>query len=129
VRYRIFVLATALVALIFALGDAVSLAAASAPATIHTCRAAGTGALYLWDSCPRGYTGYSWAVTGPAGARGAAGPQGVAGPSFTRPFTLLIAVTATGPYVQYTCSTILAGGAGDITQVTCGSPTGVLAHR
>jgi hypothetical protein len=125
-----FALAAALVAGVFATGAAAAVATSSTPATaaIHVCRSAKTGALFLWGNCPRGYLAYSWAVTGPAGPRGATGPQGLAGPSFARPFTLDIAVASNGPYLQYTCNSTQAGGAGDITQVTCTNPVGILTH-
>lgn len=125
-RARFFVLALGLVAVILGAGGAVSLAASSSPATIHVCRSARTGGLFLWGSCPRGYLAYSWAVTGP---RGATGPEGIPGPSFARPFTLAIAVATNGPYLSYTCNATQAGGAGDITQVTCADPVGILTHR
>jgi hypothetical protein len=129
-----FGLAAVLVAFVLGGGGAVALTASSTPAssTIHVCRSAKTGALFLWGSCPKGYLAYSWAVTGPAGPRGATGltgPRGAAGPSFARPFTLAFAIAASGPYLSYTCSATQAGGVGDITQVTCSNPVGILTHN
>jgi hypothetical protein len=79
---------------------------ALASSAIHVCRSAKTGELFLWGACPRGYTAYSWAVTGPAGLRGATGPRGAAGPT-----------GATGPagvsgYQAETCatSTLISAG-------------------
>jgi hypothetical protein len=71
------------VAIVFTTGAAVAVATSSTPATvaIHVCRKASNGELFLWGACPKGYTGYSWAVTGPAGPRGATGPGGFTGPS------------------------------------------------
>jgi hypothetical protein len=123
-----FLLAAVLVAGVFTTGAAVAVATSSTPATaaIHACRSAKTGELFLWGACPKGYTGYSWAVTGPAGPRGPAGPGGFtgatgpAGPSFADPFTLTFGGTSVGPaWVAYTCSVSATAADGSITGVVC----------
>ena len=137
-RARFFLLAAGLVAAILTAGGVGTALASQHTATvpaIHVCRSSKTGALFLWGGCPNGYTPYTWNVTGPIGPRGFIGPQGAtgaqgaAGPSFARPFTLAIAVATNGPYVSYTCDATQAGGTGDITQVTCADPVGILAHN
>jgi hypothetical protein len=64
-----------------AAGVGTALAASSTPAstTIHVCRKASNGELFLWGGCPKGYAAYSWNVTGPAGPTGATGDTGGGG--------------------------------------------------
>jgi Collagen triple helix repeat (20 copies) len=64
-----------------AAGVGTALAASSKPAstTIHVCRKASNGELFLWGHCPSGYAAYWWNVTGPAGPKGATGDTGDTG--------------------------------------------------
>ena len=81
-RNRIVLPAAGLAAVIIAAsGVGTALAASSTPAstTIHVCRKASNGELFLWGGCPKGYAAYSWNVTGPAGPTGATGDTGATG--------------------------------------------------
>jgi Collagen triple helix repeat (20 copies) len=81
-RNRIVLPAAGLAAVIIAAsGVGTALAASSTPAsrTIHVCRKASNGELFLWGGCPKGYAAYSWNVTGPAGPTGATGSTGDTG--------------------------------------------------
>jgi hypothetical protein len=134
VRARFFLLAAGLVAAILTAGGVGTALASQHTATvptIHVCRSAKTGALFLWGGCPKGYTPYTWNVAGPAGPRGATGltgARGATGPSFASSFSLTIAVASNGPFLQYTCSDG-TGTNGAITGITCVDPVGILAHN
>lgn len=130
-RTRFFLLAACLVAVILAAGGAVA-ASSTAPA-VHACRKNTTGQMYLWGSCPKGYTAWTWNVTGPAGPQGrtgtagATGPSGPPGPSFADPFTLTLGGTLGNPqWTAYTCSVSALNAGGGITGVVCLNPVSVV---
>ena len=126
-RGRFVLLAAGLVAVILAARLAVQPAANSTPAakaalaTLYACRRLSNGDVFLWRSCPKGYTKFTWPAPGPKGATGATGPAGLtgpqgaagpAGPSFAATFKLTL------PGLRHeTCKA--ATSAGKITAITC----------
>src|ERR1035438_8056856 len=118
-RNRIVLPAAGLAAVIIAAsGVGTELAASSEPATptIHVCRKASNGELFLWGGCPKGYAAYSWNVTGPAGPTGATGdtgPTGLTGSTGLTGPTGLTGLTGltgpTGPAVILPTTVIITG--------------------
>jgi hypothetical protein len=85
--------------------EVLTASSAATTTTIHACRKDSNGELFLWPTCPNGYTAYEWNVTGPAGRPGARGP---AGTSATLPKTIIIGGT------KYACKV-----SGDGSTWTC----------
>ena len=72
-----------------------TLSSATTTAKIHACRKDSNGELFLWPTCPLGYTAYEWDVTGPTGPAGLPGPRGLTGTSAELPGTIALNGTST----------------------------------
>jgi hypothetical protein len=91
-----------------------TLSSATTTAKIHACRKDSNGELFLWPTCPLGYTAYEWDVTGPTGPAGLPGPRGLTGTSAELPGTIALNGT------KYSCA--LSNG-GSTWSCTAPTPT------